>query len=44
MDSDSVRWVKGPPPTTEEVQQLAAHIARTMERCLHTHSIAPGTR
>ena len=35
-DDDAVRWVRGPPPTTEEVQQLVTHIARTVERWLDT--------
>ncbi|NCG17772.1 MAG: hypothetical protein GWP91_02000 [Rhodobacterales bacterium] len=35
-DGDSVRWVRVPPPTTEEVQQLVTHIARTVERWLDT--------
>jgi hypothetical protein len=35
-DGDSVRWVRGPPPTTDEVQQLVTHMARTVEGWLHT--------
>ena len=35
-DGDSVRWVRVPPATTEEVQQLVTHIARTVERLLDT--------
>ena len=35
-DGDAVRWVRVPPPTTEEVQQLVTHIARTVERWLDT--------
>ncbi|NCG22471.1 MAG: hypothetical protein GWP91_25935 [Rhodobacterales bacterium] len=36
IDDDSVRWVRVPPPTTEEVQQLVTHIARTVRRWLDT--------
>ena len=35
-DGDSVRWVKVPPPTTDEVQQRVTHIARAVERWLDT--------
>lgn len=35
-DGDSARWVRVPPPTTEEVQQLVTHIARRVERWLDT--------
>ena len=35
-DGDSVRWVRVPPPTTDQVQKLVTHIARTVERWLDT--------
>ena len=35
-DGDAVRWVRVPPPTTEEVQQLVTHLSQTVERWLDT--------
>ena len=35
-DGDTVRWVKVPAPTTQEVQQLVTDLARTIETWLDT--------
>ncbi|NCG17405.1 MAG: hypothetical protein GWP91_00105 [Rhodobacterales bacterium] len=35
-DADTVRWVKVPAPTTQEVQQLVTDLARTIEAWLDT--------